>query len=369
MNEEWFLNIGSERVGPITFEELRNRLLAMGEVPDNTLVWSASTVEWVHPRDVPNLLTPPAEGERESANPAPVPQSTASTPAPTATSSSSSGEGFNPYTAPSAPLETSLGTSTPQEAGFYKLELGTCINGAWHIMTTRPTMPIVFFLIFFAVVFATQVPLQTLLVMYGTPEEGTGTPTQILTELGLNIVSQIISTFFGLGAVLFGINFVQQRQEASFANLFQGGPFLLTGILSGILMFILIFCAIIVTAIPLLGITYFLANPGGNNWEVLLIPFLIAYILALTFVAVRFGQYQYLIVAEKAGPVECLKLSWQLTRGNVLPIIFLGIVTFGIVMLGVLAFLVGLVFALPLVYIMWVCAFQLMRYGPNSIPQ
>lgn len=68
-------------------------------------------------------------------------------------------------------------------------------------------------------------------------------------------------------------------------------------------------------------------------------------------VAVRLQFYPYFIVEEGAGPIEAAQKSWDLTAGSTWHLLLFSLSLVGVQLLGALALLVGLVFAIPTVWV------------------
>jgi uncharacterized membrane protein len=64
--------------------------------------------------------------------------------------------------------------------------------------------------------------------------------------------------------------------------------------------------------------------------------------------AIRFSLYPYILVDKNVGPIEALKESWRITKGNALRILVFNIYALGITILGLLALVVGLLVAIPI---------------------
>ena len=64
--------------------------------------------------------------------------------------------------------------------------------------------------------------------------------------------------------------------------------------------------------------------------------------------AVRLQYASYLIVDKNLGPIEAIKTSWKITRGNTWNLFFFGIILGLINILGILCLLVGLFITVPL---------------------
>jgi uncharacterized membrane protein len=66
------------------------------------------------------------------------------------------------------------------------------------------------------------------------------------------------------------------------------------------------------------------------------------------FFALRLQYTGYLVVDKNMGPVEAVKTSWKITRGNAWNLFFFGILLFLVNILGVLCLLIGLFVTVPL---------------------
>lgn len=87
---------------------------------------------------------------------------------------------------------------------------------------------------------------------------------------------------------------------------------------------------------------------GGILVGVLVLLGLIALILPGIWIAVRLSLFQYYI-AEGYGAIDSIKASWAATKDNFWKLFGIGFVYAGIIILGALALLVGLLWALPTV--------------------
>ena len=87
----------------------------------------------------------------------------------------------------------------------------------------------------------------------------------------------------------------------------------------------------------LASIIYFLAVLAG--FVLLIVPGVI--------LMIRMGFYTYLIVDKEMDPLEALKESIRLTKGNAFNIFLLWFVLCGVLLLGFLALIVGIIVALP----------------------
>ncbi len=128
----------------------------------------------------------------------------------------------------------------------------------------------------------------------------------------------IISIVFSIGMVRVVLN-VYENKALKFENLYEDwrliGWYILGGIINGLLV--------------ILGLV------------LLIIPGI--------FVAVRLSMWPYIMLEGESNSIEAIKKSWKLTEGKVLKLIGLYLVQFLVVLLGIIALLVGVVVAMPVI--------------------
>lgn len=72
----------------------------------------------------------------------------------------------------------------------------------------------------------------------------------------------------------------------------------------------------------------------------------------------KYSQYAYLIVDKNMGFIEALKESGRITAGSKGKILLLGLSSIGVVLLGALALVVGLLWAIPTAMIAWAYVYR-----------
>lgn len=102
-------------------------------------------------------------------------------------------------------------------------------------------------------------------------------------------------------------------------------------------------------------ITYFLASLITGF--VVLAGFLF-FIIPGIYLALRLQFFQAFIIEENAGIIESLHKSWEITKGQVLPLFILALVMIGILILGCILFGIGIFVAVPLIYMMYGYVFR-----------
>lgn len=81
---------------------------------------------------------------------------------------------------------------------------------------------------------------------------------------------------------------------------------------------------------------------------------------------IKYSFVGYLIIDRNVGPVEALKRSGEITKGYKWDLFLLGLLFFGVVLLGVLACVVGLFAAIPTVMVAHAYVYRRLEYGAAS---
>ena len=113
--------------------------------------------------------------------------------------------------------------------------------------------------------------------------------------------------------------------------------------------------------------------PLIGAWLIAVIPMLIGFLLLIVpgvILLLMFWPAYYLIIDGRAGVIESFSVARRITEGNWGSAFVLYMMSIAISLLGCAAVCVGLIFALPLVSVMWAVAYlmmsgQLMPYGPG----
>jgi len=315
-NSSWFYSKKQERKGPVTFSELQT-LLAEG-LPQSSLVWTEGMEKWVLASEIPKL-SPGSSG-----SPYAPPTSDVLPPA--------TREAFELGDPPATPIP---------------LDINYCISQAWKYTKANLGSLIVFGLVYFAIAFISSAILGGIAAaVEGPPPKAISNPNGSigviqgggpLTSI-TNIISNIISIYLGLGAIRYGHRLLK-GETPEIGDLFsQGGKLLTT-----------------------LGATLLFAIAVAIGLFLLVVPGVI--------LAIRLGFYQQAIVEKNLGVIDSLKYSMEITKTNGLSIFGLYILGFLIALAGLLALIVGLIWALPTVWLSQIIAFRYLHGGNNSIKE
>lgn len=79
------------------------------------------------------------------------------------------------------------------------------------------------------------------------------------------------------------------------------------------------------------------------------------------YIGIRLCLYNQVIVDQKLGPIAALKYSASITKGNTLSMFMLFILSFFVIIAGILAFLVGIFIAVPVVSIALCSAYRFIQ--------
>ncbi|MDR2388996.1 MAG: DUF975 family protein [Tannerellaceae bacterium] len=188
----------------------------------------------------------------------------------------------------------------------------------------------------------------------------------------VNALSLVISLIFSLG-YLKNLFQALDGDEPRFSAYGQQAHKIVTYFVSGLLYAVLIFVVYGIFLVPYFYLLYrfsFVGEVfGGFNYAPVVpedrVPALffiasgaLCLLLPALYISVRFMFYQAFIVEDNAGIVESLKKSWKITEGHTLRLFLVVLTMLGIMIAGILVFIVGLFVALPLVWLMYCCVFR-----------
>lgn len=139
---------------------------------------------------------------------------------------------------------------------------------------------------------------------------------QVVPRFIVNILNWIVSSITGIGLIRIGLNFVDKK-ESQYIDLFSHYDRTVNYMAGSILYGLAIAIGLILLIIP--GI-YF---------------------------GIRFQFFSYFIVEKNVGPVQALRMSWNLTKDLTWKLFVYGLIVMGINILGALALLLGLFLTIP----------------------
>ncbi len=195
-----------------------------------------------------------------------------------------------------------------------QISVGDVLGRTWAIFREQWTVCLVAFLVFVAiyvVIGSTTASMQAM-VKRNAHSEISQLVGSSLVELG----STLVSTWIGIGQVIFMLNLARGRQ-VDFLDILRGGPYLSRAFLASVLTTLMVVMGLVLLIVP-----------GVVLW-------------------LMFSQFLFLIVDRNAGVFDSLAMSRELTRGNkmTLLVVFLAAVLVGIAVviatLGLAVLVVG----------------------------
>ncbi len=90
------------------------------------------------------------------------------------------------------------------------------------------------------------------------------------------------------------------------------------------------------------------------------------FIIPGIYLAIRLQFVLASIVEENTGIIDSLRRSWEITKGQTLPLFFLALTMIGIILLGFILLGVGIFVAVPLVYTMYGYVFRKLNDTSNN---
>jgi hypothetical protein len=328
---EWYYARGGKQNGPVSFEQLVEIARSGGLNPLSDLVWTSTMKDWQPAGQVPGIFNTPSR------------------PAPPASDPS------NPYAAPdsgwtkSAPptggvaLEEILPGSEP-------IDVIGCVKRGFDLTCRNFGMILLVGLVCFAVSVAASallgaadlaLRLPDAFPQHHPPQTGqhfdfyVGTSTNQGGSFLNLIVRQILGIFLSLGTARIGLNLVSGR-EFSISMLFGGGRKLLPAIGATILYWLMVSIGLLLLIVP--GI----------------------------YLAMRFGQFLTAMVDRDLGVMDSFRYSSTITTNNRMNIFVLLLLSIAISLAGILACCVGVIFAIPVVWLAWTVAYRWMQYGHRA---
>lgn len=168
---------------------------------------------------------------------------------------------------------------------------------------------------------------------------------QPVVSLIIAIVSVALTLVVDIGFMKITLK-AYDNEQTDFPDLFRYYDLSPRYFLCTVLYFILIF---VVALIPgIIAFNVFDLTERADNLNVLeMLIIAILFILPITYVSLRFYFFSYFIIDQEAGPIESLKRSAQLTKGQLWPLFLLFLAVLGVILLGVVALFVGLFVAYP----------------------
>ena len=158
----------------------------------------------------------------------------------------------------------------------------------------------------------------------------------------------VIQGWLSIGMTLAMLK-IARGELVTFEDVLRGGRFLLTSLLAWVVHKVLIAVPIAVATGVIVGGIVMMENQSGVAAFLLFLVVSALAGLVFIFLAARLSMYYYLVIDRDAGVFDSLLQSWRLCRYQIGTITLVYFVQFAVFLAGLLACVVGLVFAYPLI--------------------
>jgi hypothetical protein len=256
----------------------------------------------------------------------------------------------NPYSAPEAEL-TPVSAYAPGPRGDAPFSASLVIGQAWEIYRERLAIVIPVGLIPVGIVILYWIASNIMAAQVNQQ-----TPMGVVAVIASTLGQYALQFWLTIGQTVALLK-VARGEDAEVGDVFRGGAYLLRYVGASIVLG-LAFLAVFGVCMAPGGLVFALGGGEATTAGVVaLVMGGVVGIVAWIVLAVRFYQYQYLIIDRNAGVMESLRLSWEMTRGHTLVLIGLAIIAGLIAMSGYFACLVGLIFTIPLSMLIYACIY------------
>ena len=245
----------------------------------------------------------------------------------------------NPYAPPAAAQD-------PSQIGGMPFTVNDVFNWSWSIFSEQMRVCLTIVWGVFGINFMVGVVLR---VVHEAVEAGIRDENAYKLLLALAYFSAYVVEFWlGIGVTLATLK-IARSEAVLFEDVFGGGRFLLTVILAWIVHKLLIAVPIAVAVGVIFGGLVLMDNPSVLAAILLFLIVSVPAGLVCVFLITRLSLYYYLVIDRDAGVFESLLESWRLSKNQVGTITLVYCVEFAVLLAGILAVCVGVVFAGPLI--------------------
>ena len=212
------------------------------------------------------------------------------------------------------PPEQLARMSQPGIIPLRPLTLGDIFTGALHTIRRNPEATIGMALMVLAIF---MVP--SLLLSLGlTRAASVAVEDQLVLSTGIQSLLQLLASTMLAGMIIFVVSEAVLGDKASLAQTWQNVRGRVPALIGNILLFTLIVVAVTIAAALVLGAL--VVGVGQSGSEGLMIALVIVGVLALLlgvlWLTIRFSLAPAPVVLEKLGPAAALGRSWRLTSGK-----------------------------------------------------
>ena len=250
-------------------------------------------------------------------------------------------ETMNPYQSPGHQVSQAPYPDGPT-VGRYRptqIDIGNVLSKSWEVFKANYWNCVGVFVITGLVNYAVQFGEQ---IVVGILAQVVRNVAITLTIHGILVTALIVFQFWiSIGQALFLLK-LTRHGEGDYGAIFAGGPYLVRLILAYLIVFALVLAVSLACAIPAVIAGFGTKEPGIG----VAVFFLFA-LFPFMYLSLAFSPCNYLIVDQGLGPVEAIRASLEVTKGNKLSIFAIALVAGLFGLLGILGCGIGILFTMP----------------------
>lgn len=212
------------------------------------------------------------------------------------------------------------------------LPIGDCIKFGWEMFKKRPGILIGAFAL---VVLVGAIP--GILTPHPEVVQGQPPPSPTPFAIVMQIIGLIVNLFVTLGLTNFALRAHDDLSSVTIGDLWNPAPFwrfLGAEVLAALVIFVGLLLLVVPGIIASLGLSF----------------------------------APYIAVDTALGPVDAVKESWRITKGNKWRIFLLGLALLGINVLGIIVVFVGLLVSVPITLLAVVHAYRFLQAAAGPAP-
>jgi len=316
--QEWYYTRNGQQQGPVNLETLRN-MAQDGSLRPDDMVWNSSMTDWVPSGEVDGIFS----------------------------------RSMDHATSPSPALEGGGEALTEIEPGSDPIGIGACVSKGFKLTTENFGGLFLVGLTYIGVMLLVGIVMGMFDAATGMTPPPSDNPFENQGSLINQLVTNLVSIFLSLGATRIGLNIVDGKAFNT-GMLFDGGQFFIRAVIAAILFTVMM----IIVCLPLI-ISLFSAHGDFGIVGLVFIPT----IVAIIYLSLRFGFYLFAIVDKDLGAIEALQYSSRITTGQRLILFGMSFVMGLIIIAGLLALIIGVIFAIPVAMLSWVVGYRWLQYG------
>jgi uncharacterized membrane protein len=244
------------------------------------------------------------------------------------------GQDENPYSAPQTSYMPPTVAAANGPIGNQVVDAGPILSHAWEVWKANLGLLVGTFLIMAVIsgmINGLSAVMETLLTRQGERKLATAVGGAAV------VFDTLVQVYLGIGEVQLILKLLR-GEPATIGDLFGGGP----------------------RFAPVLGATIL-------GWLMFFFGFLLCVIPGIILVLMFWPLY-YLVIDGKTGVLESFSVASTITQGNKGTTFVLWLASLGIMIVGVLALCVGVLFAAPLVSVVWATAYLMMSGQLSTQP-